>query len=168
MPLTARHVFTLHVDLAEPIDVGQVPSGHLRIIPITGGTVDGPELSGTILPGGADWNLSGTDGFGRLWARYDLSTDNGAVVGVINEGAHRISAASEPAVDSSNLAIITRPVFEASAGAPSWLNTGSFAGILRVVGHGRVNIEVSSLVIQPLPASRRRASGMGPEPACGI
>ena len=91
MPLTARPVFTLHVDLAEPIEVGPVPAGHRRIIPITGGTVDGPELTGTILPGGADWNLTGTDGCARLWARYDFRTDDGAIVGVINEAVHPLS-----------------------------------------------------------------------------
>jgi Protein of unknown function (DUF3237) len=147
VPLTAHPVFTLHVDLAEPIDVGQVPAGHRRIIPITGGTVDGPELSGTILPGGADWNLMGNDGCIRLWARYDFRTDSGALVGVINEATHRPAAPA--AADPSTIAIITRPVFEASAAAPSWLNAGAFAGILRVASPAQVNIEVFRLAIQP-------------------
>lgn len=150
MPLTACPVFTLHVDLAEVIDVGPVPAGHRRIIPITGGTVEGPELSGTVLPGGADWNLTGTDGIVRLWARYDFRTDSGAVVGVINEATHRPAATAGPASgDPSQAGIITRPVFEASAGAPSWLNTGTFAGLLRVASPVKVNIEVFRLVIQP-------------------
>lgn len=149
MPLTARPVFTLYVDLAEPIEVGQVPAGHRRIIPITGGTVDGPELTGTILPGGADWNLMGADGCARLWARYDFRTSDGAIVGVINEAIHSLSASAEPAPDPSSVAIITRPVFEASAGAPSWLNTGTFAGILRIASPVQVNIEVFRLAIQP-------------------
>lgn len=148
MPLTARPVFTLHVDLAEPIEVGQVPAGHRRIIPITGGTVDGPELSGTILPGGADWNLAGTDGSVRLWARYDFRTDDGAIVGVINEAVHRPSAPAGPAAAGpASWAIITRPVFEASAGAPAWLNDGTFAGVLRPVSPVKVTIEVFRLVI---------------------
>ena len=150
MPLTARHVFTLHVDLAEPVDAGRVPAGRRRIIPITGGTVDGPELRGTILPGGADWNLMGADGCARLWARYDFRTDAGAVVGVINEGTHAISAPGEAAAaDPPGIAFITRPVFEASAGAPSWLNTDTFAGVLRLGGPAQVDIEIFRLVIQP-------------------
>lgn len=148
MPLTARPVFTLHVDLAEPIEVGPVPAGHRRIIPITGGTVDGPELSGTILPGGADWNLTGPDGCVRLWARYDLRTADGAIVGVINEAVHPLSPSAEPAADPSGIAIITRPVFEASVGAPSWLNSGTFAGILRIASPVQVNIEVFRLAVQ--------------------
>jgi len=148
MSLSARLVFTLHVDLAEPIEVGPVPGGHRRIIPITGGTVDGPELSGTILSGGADWNLTGTDGCARLWARYDFRTDDGAIVGVINEAVHPFSPPGGPAADPSSIAIITRPVFEASAGAPSWLNTGTFAGILRIASPAQVNIEVFRLAVQ--------------------
>jgi hypothetical protein len=148
MPLSARPVFTLHVDLAEPIEVGPVPAGHRRIIPITGGTVDGPELTGTILPGGADWNLTGSDGCARLWARYDFRTADGAIVGVINEAVHPVSPPAGPAADPSGIAIITRPVFEASAGAPSWLNTGTFAGILRMASPVQVNIEVFRLAVQ--------------------
>ncbi len=147
MPLATRHVFTLHVDLAETIDVGPVPTGHRRIIPITGGTVEGPELTGTILPGGADWNLTGTDGCARLWARYDFRTDAGAVVGVINEAIHQPSAPA--AAGRAGTAIITRPVFEASEGAPAWLNTGSFAGILHVPSPLQVSIDVFRLSIEP-------------------
>ncbi len=150
MPLTARPVFTLHVDLAEPVDVGPVPAGHRRIIPITGGTVDGPELSGTILAGGADWNLTSAEGCVRLWARYDFRTDDGAVVGVVNEAAHWPGPPAEPGTASpASFAIITRPVFEASAGAPAWLNTGTFAGILRPLSPAKVDIEVFRLVIDP-------------------
>lgn len=149
VPLSARPVFTLHVDLAAPIDVGPVPTGHRRIIPITGGTVDGPELSGTVLPGGADWNLTSADGCVRLWARYDFRTDDGAVVGVINEAAHWPGAPAGPGTaDPAPFAVITRPVFEASAGAPAWLNTGTFAGILRLVSQAQVDIEVFRLVIE--------------------
>jgi hypothetical protein len=147
VPLTARPVFTLHVDLAEPVDVGPVPAGRRRIIPITGGTVEGPELNGSILPGGADWNLTGTDGSVRLWARYDFRTSDGAVVGVINEATHYPAAPA--AAEPSAIAIITRPVFEASAGAPSWLNAGTFAGILRFAGPAQVSIEVFRLSVQP-------------------
>lgn len=149
MPLTADLVFTLRVDLAETIDVGKVPSGHRRIIPITGGTVEGPALSGTILPGGADWNLTGDDGSMRLWARYDFRTADGAVVGVVNEAAHWPGQPDGPGGEPAGDGMITRPVFEASEGAPAWLNAGTFAGLLRLDGPRRVAIEVYRLAARP-------------------
>ena len=96
----------------------------------------------------ADWNLTGTDGCARLWARYDFRTDDGAIVGVINEAVHPLSPPDGPAADPSSVAIITRPVFEASAGAPSWLNAVTFAGILRIASPVQVNIEVFRLAVQ--------------------
>ena len=50
-----EYVCELRVTLDPPLTVGQTPKGLRRIIPITGGTVRGPELNGTIFNGGADW-----------------------------------------------------------------------------------------------------------------
>lgn len=63
------HLFRLYVEMAPPRDHTIVSSPHgtpsTRVImPIAGGTVAGPNISGIIVPNsGADWatNLSGTD-----------------------------------------------------------------------------------------------------------
>ncbi|MCX6490941.1 MAG: DUF3237 family protein, partial [Rhodococcus sp.] len=44
----------LSVTVGEPIDLGQVSDGHRRLVPILGGTVDGPVIRGRVLAGGAD------------------------------------------------------------------------------------------------------------------
>jgi Protein of unknown function (DUF3237) len=41
--------------LEAPIMVGAAPEGTRRVVPISGGTFEGPRLRGTVLPGGADW-----------------------------------------------------------------------------------------------------------------
>ena len=41
----------LSVTVGEPIDLGQVSDGHRRLVPILGGTVEGPLMKGIILPG---------------------------------------------------------------------------------------------------------------------
>jgi hypothetical protein len=143
MNLTATPAFTLTVTLAPPIEAGAVPAGYRRIIPITGGTVDGPDLKGEVLPGGADWNTIRPDGSVHVWARYDFRTADGALVGITNEGSHRPSGEIDPA----SFAMVTRPVFEASAGAPAWLNTDTFAGILRSGEHGSAVIDIYRLTI---------------------
>lgn len=83
-PPALEHVGTLSVLIAEPIDVGPTPEGHRRIIPITGGTVAGPRLSGRVLPGGADFQTLHAPELTELEARYALETDDGAVISVDN------------------------------------------------------------------------------------
>ena len=48
-------VLQLKVTLGEAYTVGQTPHGRRMVIPITGGTFEGPQLKGTILNGGADY-----------------------------------------------------------------------------------------------------------------
>jgi hypothetical protein len=45
------------VHVAPPLDVGETPAGRRRIVPITGGSMNGPMLYGHVLPGGADFQL---------------------------------------------------------------------------------------------------------------
>ncbi len=45
------------VTITPPYFVGETAHGLRRIIPITGGTIDGQQLKGTILPDGADWQV---------------------------------------------------------------------------------------------------------------
>lgn len=150
MTLSTSHVFTLTVDIAEPVDAGSIPTGHRRIIPITGGRVDGPELHGDVLPGGADWNTAAPDGTIHVWARYDFRTSDGGIVGVVNEGSHTPDGPLDPgSAGPSSVAIVTKPTFEASAGAPAWLNTDTFAGILRPLTPTQVSIEVYRLHPKP-------------------
>lgn len=108
-------------------DIGPTQAGHRRIIPITGGTFEGPALSGDILAGGADWQVVRPDGTAFVEARYTMQTVDGALIYVQNAGyrhgpADVIArlAAGEP-VDPSAYYFRTAPVFETSATNLSWL-----------------------------------------------
>jgi hypothetical protein len=46
---------TLRVEIAGSLDIGEVGAGLRRVIPITGGSFEGPAIRGVVLPGGADW-----------------------------------------------------------------------------------------------------------------
>lgn len=72
------------VTVGTPLDLGDVGKGTRRIVPIAGGEFSGPELSGTVLPGGADWQVIRSDGVAELEARYTLRTDDGALIYVRN------------------------------------------------------------------------------------
>ena len=77
-------VFAANVTVDAPLDLGDVAKGGRRIVPITGGDFSGSDLRGTVLPGGADWQLVRSDGVAELEARYTLRTDDGASIYVHN------------------------------------------------------------------------------------
>lgn len=85
-PPKLEHVCDLHVELAPIREMGVGRGGTRRIIPIIGGTVRGPRLSGTILNLGADWQTVFDNGCAQLDTRYAFETDDGALVEIINYG----------------------------------------------------------------------------------
>jgi hypothetical protein len=82
-----KFVFEAYVDLGAPLEIGILPSGsERRVIPILGGTFEGPSMRGHVLPGGADWQVVHANGSAELDARYTLQTDTGALISVFNQG----------------------------------------------------------------------------------
>ena len=80
------HVCSLVVELDPIKQMGAGRAGERRIIPIVGGTVTGPELSGRILNLGADWQTIFANGVAELDTRYAMETDDGALIEIINYG----------------------------------------------------------------------------------
>ncbi len=78
-------VLEAKVKIAGMIMVGESKRGTRRVIPITGGTFEGPDIKGEVLPCGEDWQLVRPDGDMELYARYLLKTDDGHVIQVINQ-----------------------------------------------------------------------------------
>ena len=124
--------FEVRAEVADPTVVGQVPNGLRRIIDITGGTFEGPRLKGTLLPGGADWQLIHEDGFTDIDARYTLRTDDGDLIYVSNIGMRhaapevmrRLNAGE--VVDQSEIYFRAVPKFETSAPEHEWLMRSIF------------------------------------------
>lgn len=81
-----EHVCDLSVELDLIKELGQGRAGQRRIIPIVGGTVIGPKLSGRILNVGADWQTIFNNKVAELDTRYALETNDGAVIEIINYG----------------------------------------------------------------------------------
>ena len=72
-------VYRLEIEIAPPLDLGEVDAGHRRIVAQTGGTFTGPgEINGKLLPGSsADWQIVLPDGTARGDIRCTLETDGG-------------------------------------------------------------------------------------------
>lgn len=80
--------FLMHIaaDVGELMSMGGGPLGERRVVAITGGTFEGPALQGTIVPGGADWQIARADGVLDIDARYALRTGAGALIRVVSQG----------------------------------------------------------------------------------
>lgn len=77
----------LRVMLGETYEAGNTQHGRRIVIPITGGTFEGPLLKGTIINGGADYQLANNDGSRtELEAIYSIKTDDGVCIHVRNRG----------------------------------------------------------------------------------
>jgi hypothetical protein len=119
--------FEAAVSVSPRFSLGQVHGGERRVIPITGGTVSGPRLTGTVVPGGADWQLVQPDGLIDLTARYTIAASDGTLIGVVNRGLRHgppevlARLAAGEAVDPGLIYFRTTPVFEAPAGPHAWL-----------------------------------------------
>lgn len=126
------HVADLNVEIGAPIVVGTTPHGLRRVIPITGGTVEGLRLAGRILPGGADFQNIRDDGLAELHARYVIEASSGALVYVENTGIrHGPREAIErlnrgETVDPALIYFRTVPRFETASPALAWLTRGIF------------------------------------------
>jgi hypothetical protein len=74
-----ERAFQVEVELGPLEDHGETRRGRRRVVPIVGGSVRGM-LEGTILAGGADWQIVRPDGAVEVDARYSARTREGAYV----------------------------------------------------------------------------------------
>lgn len=124
-----RFLYTSRIEIETvPVQVGASPYGQRRIIYIRGGAFHGPRLSGSILPGGADWQFVRNDGVTELEARYTLRTNDGMFISVVNWGLrHGPREVMEKlmageSVDPATYYFRTAPRFETGAEEYQWLN----------------------------------------------
>ena len=80
-----EYVVRLNVTLGQAYSSGNNGKGTRTIIPITGGTFEGPDIKGEVLPGGADYQLA-VDGRNEVEAIYCIRTDDGVTIHVRNNG----------------------------------------------------------------------------------
>lgn len=113
-------VLEAKVHIGSMVNVGESKRGSRRIIPITGGTFEGPKMKGTVLPMGEDWQLTRPDGSTELSAIYLLKTDDGVVIRIHNQVLMGQGGAARSVID-----------FEAPLNSPyAWMNNSIFLGTL--------------------------------------
>ena len=115
----------LKVTLGEAYTCGETQHGQRTIIPITGGTFEGPAIKGTIINGGADYQLNNkATGRTELEAIYCIKTDDGVNIHVRNRG---IINSGKDEQGNPTFYFKAAPQFEAPADSKyAWLNNAIF------------------------------------------
>src|SRR5688572_30641838 len=127
--------FEVRATVGPPMEVGQVAQGRRRIVSITGGTFEGPNVRGKVMPGGADWQIIRADGFTELDTRYTLETDKGQIVYVQNAGMRHAAPdvmkrlLAGELVDPALVYFRTVPKFETASADLQWLARSIFIGM---------------------------------------
>lgn len=138
-----RHEFELEFiyqrtsQLSAPVIVGPTPEGLRVNLHTRGGTFEGPQMKGKVLPGFGDALIIRKDGVGIIDSRTTMQTDDGAMIfvsymGVVDlgEGSYeRLLAGAPPQVAKLH----TGPRFDTAHPKYAWLNR------LQGVGIGRYN-----------------------------
>jgi muconolactone delta-isomerase len=131
-----RPVYRLQATLGQPLELGETGGWRRRVVPLTGGTVTGPEINGQLLPGpSADWQTIRADGtvFGDI--RYTLQTDEGELLDVrsrsVRHGSPEVLERLSRGEDVNPSEYVFRTTTEITTAAPAldWLNTGVFVAV---------------------------------------
>jgi len=108
------------------VSLGPGKHGERRYVPLGGGSVVGPELNGTLVEGGVDWQVARADGVLDIAAHYVIRTTDGALVEVQSDGMRHgppevmAQLARGEAVPRD--AYFFRTVVRFQTGAPAWLH----------------------------------------------
>jgi hypothetical protein len=125
--LKFEFLFNLSAEVGELISLGPCPLGERRVIYISGGTFEGPQMRGELI-GGADWQILRGDGVLDLDARYAIKEAHGGVIQVQSQGMRhgppevmaRLARGED--VDPQSYFFRTVMRFETGASELSWLN----------------------------------------------
>ena len=129
-------VYRLEATVGSPLDLGDTARGRRRIIPLTGGTFSGPELSGTLVAGAsADWQTVLPDGTALGDIRYTLRTTRDGLLAVRSESVRhgppevlaRIGRGED--VDPAEYTFRTSTRIETTVRELDWLNKGVFVSV---------------------------------------
>ncbi len=86
LPLESAYLGSLEVEVGPVVSLGPGPYGERRFVDILGGRVRGEDLNGTVVPGGADWQVVRADGVVDIEAHYSLLLDDGARLEIVSSG----------------------------------------------------------------------------------
>ncbi|MGB7621848.1 MAG: DUF3237 domain-containing protein [Terriglobia bacterium] len=121
--LQSDFLFGLVLDRGPANNVGSLGVNRV-VVPVTGGTFEGPKLKGTVVGPGGDWIVTRPDGSSILDIRILLQTDDAQKIYMTCRGI----AYTQP---GGTLYARILPVFETGAAKYVWLNNVVAVGVFR-------------------------------------
>lgn len=85
-PPRLEFAFELRAEVGPTLELGPRSQDLRRTVPILGGRLEGPLVSGRILSGGSDWQFAEVDGLTFVDAQYVIETEDGVRIEVRNRG----------------------------------------------------------------------------------
>jgi len=130
-PTKGKLAFTITLNISAEHDVGKTQYGQRRLLDVSGGTIAGDKLTGTVVTGGLE---------------YELTLDNGVMeyqsINVLETSAGRIFVRSCGVAQDKNSDARIIPDFEAAtSGGNAFLNTGKWVAT-RELTTGKMKLDV--------------------------
>ena len=115
------------------VTLGPAKHGERRYVPLGGGTVHGPELNGTLVEGGVDWQIARADGALEIAAHYVIRTDDGALIEIQSDGLRHgppeVMARLAKGEAVPRDAYYFRTLVRFTTGAPAWVHLNKVIAI---------------------------------------
>ena len=139
-PPDLEYVMELKVICDAPFSCGNTSHGERVVIPITGGTFEGPKLKGTVLSGGADYQyVDHQHSRNELEAIYCIKTDDGVNIHIRNTG---LIVSGKDANGNPQFYFRAAPKFDAPNDSKyAWLNNALFVCVPGF-GQGYISLKV--------------------------
>ncbi len=155
-PTKGTLAFTITLNIRAEHDVGKTPYGNRRLLDVSGGTIAGARLQGTVVTGGLE---------------YELTLDNGVMeyqgINVLETSAGRIFVRSCGVARDKDSDARIIPDFEATtSGANAFLNTGKWVAT-RELTSGMMKLDVydvSSVTPGEPLVELKKPTGVPPQP----
>ena len=131
-PTAGTLVFSVSLTVSATHNVGNTQYGKRRQLDVSGGTITGDKLKGTVLSGGLDYELTLSTGAIELEEVLVYKTSDNTSIFLRNCG---VAAAGDQAVR------IVPDIEAPTSGSYSWLNTTKLVGT-RVVSGDKITLDV--------------------------